>query len=304
MQFSVMQTECFQQLGLDSSDSTNIANVKRWLNMVQQDIAGRWPWNFLRGREAIATIIDKTAGTVSVSAAGTAVAGVSTAFATPADVGKFIQFQGANDWYEVTAVGGTTSLTIGTAYQGTTSLSAGTYILRKFFYSLSSSADRIIDIRNWNTPLKLIEVDPRTLDDRRPNPQSSGTSSAFIAYGYDSSGNLQISPYPFPNDGRLLEFRTLKRLSDMSADADLSVIPAKWHNVVVWGALALGFAFERKWDASGYWNQEYEKKIIDMLKQQRTSEDDQPVLKAIDSVARGNFVRLPDQYPSIGPGGA
>lgn len=302
MDFSVMQTECFMQLGLDASDSTNISNVKRWLNMAQQDIAGRWPWNFLRGREAITTIADITTGTVSVSALGTAVTGVGTSFAA-ADIGKFIQFAGANDWYEVTARSSTTAITIGTAYQGTTNLSGGTYLLRKFFYSLSSSADRIIDIKNWNTPLKLIDIDPRTLDDLRPNPQSAGTSSAFIAYGYDSSGNLRISPFPFPSDARLLEIRTIVRLADLTG-TQTSALPAKWHHIMIMGALALGFAYLRKFDASRFWNDGYEGKIAVMMKQERTSEDDQPILKAIDSVSRGNFIRFPDQYPAIGPGGA
>lgn len=306
MQFSVLQNEVYAQTGLDSSDTTNQTECKRWLNICQQDIAGRWPWNWLRGREAILTVVDYTTGTVSINAGSTTVTGSGTTF-TSAMVGYFIQFQGANDWYEITAFGSATSLTVALAYSPAvagTNLSAGTYIIRKFFYSLSSSADRIIDIKNWNTPLKLIETDPRTLDDRRPNPQSTATSSAFIAYGYDSSGNIQISPYPFPNDARLLEFRTIKRVSDMVNDTDVSVIPVKWHHVMIFGALALGFAYLRKFDVSQQWNMEYEKKINDMMVQGKTSEDEQPVLKSMDSVARGNFVRLPDQYPAIGPGGA
>lgn len=308
MNFNTMENECFAQLSLDSTATANQTLVTRWLNISQQDLAGRWPWNWLRSREAIVTIIDYTTGTVSVTDGATTVTGSGTTF-TAGMIGRFIQLQGANDWYEITAVGGATSLTIALAYQPSsagTNLTAGTFIIRKFFYSLSSSTDRIIDIKNWNTPLKLVEVDPRTIDDRRPNPQSTATSSAFIAYGYDSSGNLQISPYPFPNDGRLLEFRTIKRAVDLvHGDTTTTiVIPAKWHHVMIFGALALGFAYLRKFDASTFWNAEYEKKINDMLKQQRTSEDDQPVLKAIDSVARGNFVRLPDSYPAVGPGGA
>lgn len=304
MDFSTLQSECFAQLGMDSSDSTNVTLVKRWINIVQQDIAGRWPWNFLRNREVIQTIPDYTTGTCSVTSAGTTVTGASTVW-TATMVGYYIQFQGTNDWYKITARASNTSITIEVGYAPTTSLAAGsTYIIRKFFYSLSSTADRIVDIRNWNTPLKLIETDPLTLDSRRPNPQSTATSSAFIAYGYDASGNLQISPYPYPNDSRNLEIRTIVRLSDLSASGDLSLIPVKWHHVIIFGALSLGFMYLRKPEMSASWNAEYEKKIVDMKKQQRTSLDDESALKAIDSVARGNFVRLPDQYPSIGPGGA
>lgn len=300
MNFTVMQTECFSQLGLDSTDSTNQTNVQRWLNMIQQDMAGRWPWNWLRGREAIPTVIDLT-GLAGVTNGNANITDLNFQIGA-SHVGRFIQFTGQNDWYEIAGFGAPNFPSLAVAYQGTTSASV-TYTVRKIFYSLSSSADRIVDIRNFNTPLKLIEVDPRTLDDRRPNPQSTATSSAFIAYGYDSIGNIRISPYPFPNDARLLEFRTMVRVSDLTG-SQTSVIPAKWHHVMIFGALALGFAYLRKFEASGFWNGEYEKKIGDMLKQERTSEDEQPVLKAVDSVARGNFVRLPDQYPAIGPGGA
>jgi len=270
-------------------------------------MTGRWPWNWARGREAILTVVDETTGTVSVNAGATAVTGVGTAFFTTNDPGKFIQFQGANDWYEINTVASTTSLALKLAYSPATAgvnLSAGTYIVRKFFYSLSSSADRIIDVKNWNTPLKLIETDPRTLDDRRPNPQSTATSSAFIAYGYDSSGNLQISPYPFPNDARLLEFRTVTRPVDMVNNTDIPTIPNKWRHVIPLGACIPGYIYLRKFDLAREMEGIYEKKIMDMKMQERTSEDIQDVLKSMDSVARGNFVRLPDQYPAIGPGGA
>lgn len=268
-------------------------------------MTGRWPWNWARGRETIATVPDYTTGTVSISSGGTTVTGSGTTFtAGQAGPSFFIQFQGANDWYQMLSFSSATSVTIKTAYQPTANLVNGTYILRQFFYGLSSSADRIIDIKNWNTPLKLIEVDPRTLDDRRPNPQSTAVSSAFIAYGYDASGNLQISPYPFPNDARLLEVRTLLRPVDMSGNTDVPTIPNKWRHVIPLGACIPGFIYLRKFELAQQMEAIYEKKIMDMKAQERTSEDDQPVLKAMDSVARGNFVRLPDQYPAIGPGGA
>jgi hypothetical protein len=296
-----MYGEVAAQSGLDASDTTvTLPLLKRWLNIVQQDIAGRWTWNFLKSREAIATVADFT-GTAAVTF-GSANTTDSNFLITSAHVGRFIQFEGYNDWYAIASVSAPNFPVLATAYQGPTDSSIG-YTVRKFFYSLSSSADRILDIRNFNTPLKLVEVDPFTLDDLRPNPQSTGGASAFIAYGYDSSGNIQISPYPFPNDTRLFEIRTLKRVSDLSATTDTTIIPTKWHHVMVFGANALAFAYTRKWDASQYWNAEYEKKIADMIKQQRTSEDTTPVLKAIDSNSRGGYVRLPDQYPAVGPGG-
>lgn len=296
--FSDLLTEAYEHLGLDSSDSTNIANVTRWTNYVQQDLCARWPWSFMLGRESIVTIPDYTTGTVAVSSGGTTVTGSSTVFtATHGGGTYYIQFSGANDWYRVTARASNTSITIEQAYQGTSNLSGATFVLRKIFYSLSSTADRIVDIRNWNTPLKLFQVDPRTLDDLRPNPQSTNSSYGYIAYGVDSSGNIQISPYPFPSDARLFEIRTTIRPTDGSIS-----IPNKYAHVIAWGAIAVGFGYLRKFTEAQIWNAKFEQKIKDMQVMDRRSEDYQPILRSIDSVTRSKYIQMPTQYPVITSG--
>lgn len=310
LQFSDLQTEVFDHSGLDSTDSNNQIRVKRWINLVQQDICARWPWNYLRSRESIVTVVDKTAGTISVPSGGTAVTGVGTAFASGSswlsggsygDIGNFIQFSGANDWYSITAVGSTTGLTIGTPYQGTTALSGADYTIRKFYYSLSSSCDRICDVKNWNTPLKLDELFPRDVDLVDPNPQSTNTSYGFIPYGYDPVNNVQIIPYPFPSDARLFEFKTFKRPTDMVNTTDLPTLPNKWAHIISFGAISISFAYLRKFKESTAWDGKFEKKIEDMMAQERTSEDLSPILQSIDSGIRtDNWLQMPGQYPPVG----
>jgi hypothetical protein len=305
--FADLQTEVFDQTGLDSADTNNQTRVQRWLNLIQQDICARWPWNFLRSRETIVTVVDKIAGTVSVNAGGTTVTGVGTAFTNGStwlsggsygDIGNYIQFAGANDWYAISAVGGATGLTITPAFAGTTNLSGVKYTLRKFFYSMSSSCDRICDVKNWNTPLKLDELFPRDVDFVQPNPQSSNTSYGFIPYGYDPVGNVQIIPYPFPSDARLFEIKTFKRPTDMTGTA-LPTLPNKWSHVIAFGACALGFLYLRKPDISQMWETLFEKKIEDMMAQERTSEDSSPILESIDSGhgSTENWLQFPDNYP-------
>lgn len=288
--YANLETETYLQLGLSSSDQTK---VDQWLNISQNDICSRWPWSFMLGRESIVTVVDKTAGTVSVSAAGTSVTGVSTAFAST-DIGSFIQFQGENDWYQIATTPSATSLTISTAYAQTTNLSAGTYIIRKFFYSLSSSADRIIDIRNWDTPVKMVQVDARTMDNVIPLMPATGASYAYVAYGVDSSGNIRISPYPYPSDPRLFEVRTTTR----PVDGAIS-IPNKYAQVMAWGAIAQGFAFLRKLDMATVWNAKYEGAIAQMKKDDRRSEDYQPILQSIDGFQNTSWQSLPGSYPIL-----
>lgn len=307
--FANLQTEVFDQSGLDSTDVNNQTRVQRWINYVQQDMCARWPWNFLRSRENIVTVIDEKTGTVSIAVGATTVTGVSTVFvvgsswltgASYGDIGNFIQFSGANDWYPITAVASATSLTIGTPYQGITNLSAATYTLRKFFYSLSSSCDRIADVKNYNSPLKLDELFPRDADLSNPNPQSTNTSYGFIPYGYDPANNVQIIPYPYPSDARLLEIKTFKRPTDMVLAADLPTVPNKWAHIIAFGATAVSFAYRQQFDKATPWETKFEAKINDMMAQERTSEDSSPVLASIDNGRRGeNWLQMPGRYPYV-----
>jgi len=301
--FIDLLNETYAQTGLDSNDSNVQTNVKRWVNYTQQDLLARWPWTFMEARETVVTVKDYTAGTVSVNTGSGTVTGTGTTFtSTHANLQYFIQFSGANDWYQITSYISATQITITPGYQPTTNATNVTYIIRAFFYSLSATADRIIDIRNWNTPLKIIEVDPRQLDDLMPNPQSTGSSYGYLCWGYDSSGNIQVTPYPFPSDARLLEVRVNKRPTDMSANGDLPAVPNKYAHILAWGAIAIGFNYLRKKEDAGFWSAKYENRISEMKREYRLSEDNQPILKSIDSVQRAKWIAMPQQFPVITSG--
>ena len=298
--FSSLQTLVYDQTGLVSANDSS--RVSSWINLIQQDICARWPWNFLRSRETIVTVPDYTTGTVSINNGSVTVAGSGTTFTTTQGNGQYyIQFSGANDWYQVTTYNSATSLTITPTYTPSINAVNVTYTLRKFFYSLSSNCDRICDVKNWNTPLKLDELFPRDVDFSQPNPQSSNTSYGFIPYGYDSSNNVQIIPYPFPSDARLFEIKTFKRPTDMSSAGDLPTLPNKWSHVITFGACALGFLYLRKPEIAGMWEKLFEKKIEDMMAQERTSEDSSPILQSVDSGmgSSENWLQMPDNYPPV-----
>ena len=300
--FSDLQNEVYAQTGLDSTNSTNQANVNRWINYVQQEICARWPWAFMDGREAIVTVKDYITGTVSINAGSTALTGSGTTFAAAVDTTYFIQLSSANDWYQVSVNGGATSLTLATAYAQTTNATNLTYTLRKFFYSLSSSADEVLDVRNWNTPDKLIQCDFRTIDLINPLVQSTNAPYAYMMYGVDTSGNQVFMPYPFPTDARLFEFRTKKRPTDMVAATDSPSIPNKFAHVIAWGAVACGWAFKNNLEAAQAWSTKFEAKLDAMKKEYRQSGDYQPVLGSIDTVSRNRWIQFPAAYPNITTG--
>jgi hypothetical protein len=298
--FSDLQNEVFAQSGLDSTNNNNITNVQRWCNYVQQDICSRWPWPFLLGREAIATIPDYSTGTVSVNSGSTSLTGNGTTFtALQGDGTYFIQLSSANDWYRVSAQISSTSLTLEKSYQPSTNASNLTYVLRKFFYSLSSTADEVLDVRNWNTPVKLIQCDFRTIDLINPLAQSTNAPYAYMMFGTDSNGNQVFSPYPFPTDARLFEFRTRKRPTDMVNATDSPSIPNKYAHLIAFGATACAWAFKNNAEMASAWDQKFEKRIMDMKKDYRQSGDYQPILSSIDSVSRSKWIQFPAQYPMV-----
>lgn len=298
--FSDLVSEVFAHTGLDSTDTTSQTLVYRWINFVQQDLFSRWPWPWAYGREAIATIPDYSTSTVSVSNGSTTVTGASTVFTTTHGDGTyFIQFAGTNDFYNVASRTSNTSITLANAFQGTT-LSGATFILRKFFYSLSSTTDEVLDVRNQNTPIKLIAVDFRTVDLINPLVQSTSPAYGYMMFGTDSTGNQVFSPYPFPNDARLFEFRVKKRPTDMVVTTtETPSVPNKYAHVLAWGAIAVGFAYLRKFQEAQVWNAKFEDRVSHMKKEYRQSEDYQPILSSIDSVNRSRWIQFPASYPTI-----
>ena len=110
----------------------------------------------------------------------------------------------------------------------------------------------------------------------------------------DASVNIQISPYPFPSDARLFEIRTNIRPTDGSVS-----VPNKYAHIIAWGAMSIGFAFLRKMDMASAWSQKFEQRLAQMKIEYRMSEDNQPILRSIDSVQRSKWIGLPEQYPAI-----
>lgn len=293
--FSDLENEVYAHTGLDSTSQTN---VDRWLNYAQQDLCARWPWPFMESRESIVTVPDYSTGTVSISSGSQTVTGSGTTFTTSMAGGQYwIQFTGSNDWYLISTRASNTSITIEQPYQGTSNLTGSTYLIRKKYYSLSSSCDRVVDILNQTTPLKLIQVDPRTIDDLRPNPQSTNASYGYIMWGIDSNGNVQVVPYPFPSDARVFELKTIKRPTDSSIS-----IPNKYAHVIAWGAIAVGFAFLRRFQEATAWSEKFETRIAQMKGEYRMSEDQQPIMRSIDSVQRAKWIQMPEQYPVVTSG--
>ena len=235
MTFSTMRSHLASILKVDATIANQTTLLNRLINQGQQEIWAAYDWPWAMEREIVETAADKTAGTAAIDSAATTVTGTSTAFAS-GDVGKYIQFSTNADWYRITAVASATSLTIEKGFTGSSNVTGVTYTIRQLLYSLSSSVEKVLTMRQMRSPAKLELVHYRKFHHDRPYPQSTGNPTTYILYGYDSSDRWRFSPYPWPDATMNLEVLFKKKVTDLSADTDVSEIPEKWHQTVLFDA--------------------------------------------------------------------
>lgn len=299
--FLTLQQELADRLNLDQTVTTYATRLKRWINLTQQDICSRFPFDWQFSQEYVQTVTDKTAGTVSVANGGTAVTGIGTAFAST-DKRSFIQFQSSTNWYEVTVVGGATSLTISPAFNET-AVSGGTYTLRKRYYDLTSDVERVFDATESLTPNKLTNLGVWTLDMFQPDIETVSIPTGYFLYRQDPDIAVTASPvrqigfFPIPDAVYNIEVKYLKYLSDLSGDTDVPVIPQQWLNVLLAGAEWLGSKYLNS-DNENSLLQQYELLISKMIEQENSNDDYFLVLTDSDVRPSTRFLPFPGNFPS------
>lgn len=247
--FLVLQQELGAQVGLDQTVSSQATLLKRWLNNAQQAVLRAFEWPFLRNPTSmvIQTVPDYTTGTVATTAGSTSI----TFSTTPKDVNgnnvsvssRYIQTSSSTDWYRITAhTSGTTTGTLEIA--AITTATAATLTIRKVYYSTSTSVDRIIQVWQDVLPYQMIETSPEYFQSFNPGYLGTGPARICLVAGVDSTGAPQFRLWPNPDSVMNIRIDYFPVATDMSADADVSVIPAKWHTtVLIEGAKAQAYAF-------------------------------------------------------------
>lgn len=241
MNFATMQSELESRLrSVDLTVSTDATKVKRWLNMAQQYICGKRIWPFLYAEEIVQTVTDVTTGTVSISAGDTA--GTFSSGPASSVANRYIQFSTSNDWYKITAhTAAATAFTISPAYVGTSALSGGTFTVRKLLYTTTTPLIQILDMKQLATPAQVQGINPRIADFFLPLYYDTSNPINYIMSSPNSSGTPQFSLFPSPSDVINIMVRGIQALTDLSADADVSVIPVPWHDAIINIAAFYGF---------------------------------------------------------------
>jgi len=298
LNFRDMQDEVNSIAKFNRTKSAQLDITKRAINETIQDIHGRYDWNWSKDRSIVQTVIDKTAGTVSISSGGTAVTGSGTSFAS-GDKDKYIQFSNNNDWYKISSQSSTTALVIEAPFTGSSALSAGTYTIRQFFYSISAT-EKILSMKESRNPRKLRFQDPKTFDMFHPFSDQTGTPRKWIPFGETSDGDLQFTLWPYADE--VYNFDVSRKLfaTELSGDTDEPDLPPKWRNVIVTGAvlrvmphLAL---LNKDFGTSLLTRQEsrYERMIDRMLSDAEPDTDYNPGIRSSDTLLLPPGPRLPE----------
>ena len=302
MDFQAIQNEVGSQLRFDVSVAANLTLVKRWINRGQQYIAGKHDWSWLQSREIVQTVADKTedspaSSSVAVSVDGTTVTGTGTDFATT-DVGRYIQISGSNDWFKITARASTTSLTIEDGWTGTAAASGADYIIRTFYYSLSSSLDRIVSVRQATSPRKLAAMSPIQVDRWAPFYSDTGDPYLYSCWGLDSSNLWVVQFYPWPTTAKNMEVFYYKVIADLSANGDIGPIPQKLRDtLLVDMAVAYGREYMNDDRFVSAWNRA-SGQLDEAIQKDGQNRGVLHVLEAIDQgVREDSIAQYPASYP-------
>lgn len=300
--FLTLQQQLVQQTRLNLGQATELSLCKAWLNDTMQDIHNRSDWYWAKDRAVVQTVIDKTAGTIAVAVGGTTITGTSTAFAA-ADVGKFIQTSDSDDWYKITSVDASAqTLVIEAPYTGTTELTVGTYTIRKWFYSLPSTAEKPLNIRQARSPRVITPVRFRDFDRNNPNSSTTGKGETYMLWGVDSSGYIQFLIWPWADVVYNMECRFKKKFVALSGDTEEPSIPAQWQYVIMEGALIKGYRHittDPQDTRALTQNKIYEAKI-ELMKEKNELDDSDyiPVIQSRETprMAMSSLPRLPDDF--------
>lgn len=261
MTFTTIVSTICTKFGVSTDAMKTI--VKVYVNLTQQRVAMRTEeLEYLQKRAFLTCVAPYETGTVAVSNGGTTVAGTDTVW-TSAMTGRKIRIGGRDEYYTITYVS-PTSLTLDSAYAGTAE-TAGEYIIFQDEYSLVSDVEKIISMVNNNQRRRIGHVDPLEFDDLYQDPTVIGNPFMRIPAGRDTSNYMKVQLYPIPDTNYVLPYRYRKQIADMSGDNDVSVIPNKYHELLILGGLAMAYEWDKKPNqAAGYWVQ-FDNMIDDMV---------------------------------------
>ncbi len=204
------------------------------VNSRHRGLLESYDWSRRKQDIVINSVVDKTAGTVTLTSGSATVTGSGTAFAAT-DVGRSIQF--ADSIFAVRTYSSTTSITLGDAngtavtFPGTTVAGQG-YTIFTQRYSLGTGIEQIINMAYQNPITEVSEEWIDFMDSSRVATASNPYHYARTSRG--ATDDVRIELYPRPSSPISVNVKIEKGHTDMSSTDNPIVAagPIEWWSAV------------------------------------------------------------------------
>lgn len=281
--FSDLYTSLLNAVKSDTSQTAVATQAKRYINRALHDMhvgfAEKVPW--AERRTVLVTQPEYTTGTVTITKGSTTLTGSSTAWNTNNDfsvanarVGGKVVIAGSEEVYEVSAVGGDTSITLATAFIDD-DVSAESYVYFEDEYALASDFLRPIDARSFADNME-IEIISRT-DFRRLIPRNKTTGRPKVAtildlpFSGDTTPVRKVRFWRPPNAAFQIPYTYITSnlavqsdgtaATQLSNDDDEPIVPLRYRHAIVFHALYHWYR-DRKDDSR---SQEAKAEYVDLM---------------------------------------
>ena len=148
-------------------------------------------------------------------------------------------------------------------------------------YSLASDFAKMIAMRDTTNENWLTEMSKKDFDASKPavsTTEDAGYPEYWYATDLDSSNYQQIKLYPVPDGIYTITYDYYKTLADLSADTDVSDIPAKYHQALVDYACFKYYQKEQDEQATQF-HQEFQNTMADMMADLKYESENLAVMK-------------------------
>ncbi len=286
--YANIKSSVLAKIGITDDDVAVV--VKQALNDVLEEICQAYNFSWLYGDGSFVTVAPYTTGTVTAIEGSTTITG--TGVFTTAMVGRKFYCEDAT--YKISARVSNTEITLATVYAGAGGAGL-TYKIYQDEYSLSSSVEDVLSMRQENWPQKLTKKGIEEMDAYYPQRTSFGYPSIYSIVGYDSTGYIKVAVYPIPNQARNIYYRYKKRVTEMSADNDTPIIPLRYRWVLFKGAVSIAAEYLEMGGMAEKFERGYRMGIAQLI--QADEKKDERIVKGsgIDTDNQGNF--LGSNYP-------
>jgi len=153
--------------------------------------------------------------------------------------------------------------------------------------------------------MQLQHVDIRTFELALPDPDSVGRPSMYITDGFDTSNNWKVIFYPTPDAAMNIDFKYFKLITELANATDEPIFPSKWHQILIFGALAFYGGHYIDDSRRNLWLNDYESMLEKMRRSYSPISDRTVVIRPWDRRIRSRGSEsVPPLFPAeFGRGG-